>query len=267
MQSSYLPYNSNFLGSIRELKRVLFIVAMESERDALLEGKKVEKRTLGRVFKHSFDILRDERLEVMIAQTGVGLVHTGILVSKILENRKVDAIIQLGVGGALESSLHPGDIVVSNKIIQHDSIASLDGESRLMAPGELTLSLPSDQQIDPVMRTDRVLRDWIYEVLHSKKKNRVALGSILSGSEFVANSNRKKEIKKTDSEALMVDMEAAAIAQLARKANIAFVSAKTVADRAEPEQSISADYQTFLSAANRHARTVLDSLLIALRDF
>ena len=261
MEFRYLSYQSNFLKTIEDIKCLLIIVAMPSEEEALLKDQKFETIELGDKIKRVIKRFEVNSCEVLVAQSGVGLVKAGVLLSKIVENYSLDSIIQLGVGGALDPELDVGDVVVSKKVIQHDSVATNDGEDLFIAPGELTLSAPPDQQVDPVMRTDDVLRSWVKDALEQGKQGKVFEGTILSGSEFSARIERKKELRKLDDEAMLVEMEAAAIAQLARSLKIPFVSAKTVADRATPRSSISDDYKTFLNAANSHSRDVLDALL------
>jgi len=43
-----------------------------------------------------------------------------------------------------------------------------DDGNIFIAPGELTLSRPADQQIDPIMRCDSVLVDWITSIIESR---------------------------------------------------------------------------------------------------
>lgn len=258
MNLKYLPYESDFLTDIKDIKSLLIIVAMESEEVALLNGQNYTEEQLGDKIPLNIKKINLQNCEVLIAQSGVGLVSAGVLLSRILESYDV---IQLGVGGALDEKLSIGDVVIATSIVQHDSVASHEDGSLFIAPGELTLSIPPDQQIEPMMRTDKLLRSWILEVISSNRKNKIFNGVILSGSEFAASVARKKFLKSLNNEALLVEMEAAALAQLCRKTRTSFVSVKTVADRAVPGQSISDDYKKFLNEAVLNSRMVLDAIL------
>jgi adenosylhomocysteine nucleosidase len=261
MKHPYLKYRSTFLENISQVKNLLVIVAMESEEKALLSGIVTNEITYGSKIKTIARQFKLPKCHVTVARSGVGLVKAGILLTTIAENQTIDAVILLGVGGALDESLSVGDTVIANQIIQHDSVASGSESTHFMAPGELTLSSPPDQQVDPVMRCDSILVDWIKSAIVTSHSGKIFTGTILSGSEFAASAERKKALRALASDALLVDMEAAALAQISRMMQIPFVAAKTVADRANPETSISDDYKTFLTAATSHSSGVLQALL------
>ena len=256
--TQYLPYRHNFLKTIGDVRRLLVIVAMKSEEDALLGGLEFTEAVIGKRSKVDLKEFQLPRCQVMVARSGVGLVNGAILMTQIAEHRSIDAVVLLGVGGALDKKLQVGDVIISNQVIQHDSLLSGDGERRLIAPGELTLSAAPDKQVDPVMRCDSVLVAW---AANSLGGDRVFIGTLLSGSEFAANAARKAQLRALAPDALVVDMEAAAIAQIARRMEVPFVAIKTVADRAEPGSSISDDYSRFLKAATEHGSAVLRGLL------
>lgn len=258
--TKHLPYKSDFLSTIAQVRHLLIIVAMKSEEEALLNKVEFKTTVLGRKLKIDLKEFSLAGHQVMVARSGIGLVNAAILLTQIAEQRPIDAVLLMGVGGALDPKLRAGDIVISNQIVQHDSTFSSDGRDLFIAPGELTLSAPPDQQVDPVMRCDSVLIDWAFETL-KKENGGVFRGTILSGSEFVANVGRKQELHALLPDALLVDMEAAAVAQICRRLSLPFVAIKTVADRAVPDTSISQDYKRFLQAASEHGSAILHGLL------
>lgn len=261
MNFTYLPYKHNFLTDIHQVKNLLVIVAMESEEKALLDGMSFKTKTIGHRTLFSVKEFHLPKCNVTISRCGIGIANAAVLLSMIAESIPIDAIVLLGVGGALDEKLQVGDTVISRQIIQHDSISSTEDRKIFIAPGELTLSTSTEKQVDPVMKCDEVLIRWIREGIEISHKGKFFEGTILSGSEFAANSSRKKQLKQMDSQALMVDMEAAALAQFSRKLQIPFVAAKTVADRASPDTSVSEDYSIFLSSATAHSKSVLDKIL------
>ncbi|MBL4589398.1 MAG: 5'-methylthioadenosine/S-adenosylhomocysteine nucleosidase [Alphaproteobacteria bacterium] len=260
MTISYQPYKSDILSNVAQIRCLLIVVAMESEEKSLIEDLEYEEISLGKNSSLTIKKIQLPTCDILIGRSGVGLVNAGILFTLVTEKYNVDAIIQTGVGGALNKSLNIGDIVVSKKIIQHDSIASDDKNNHLMAAGELFHSTPNNQQIDPVLRSDTTLKNWITSALSETFPGKVYEGTILSGSEFVGSKRKKECIATLDKEAMLVDMESAALAQLSRKASIAFISVKVVADKASPDTSIVTEYKTFLSAANTSTQLIMKSL-------
>jgi adenosylhomocysteine nucleosidase len=242
---------------MEDVKNALVVVATEREERALLSNRIATEVTYGRSTKIPVKRFELNQRTVTVARCGVGLVNAGVILTMIVEHQVVDAVLLLGVGGALDEALEVGDVVISRQILQHDSISSLKGGALFIAPGELTLSAAPDQQIDPAMRCDPILVDWLARLFGE----RTYTGAILSGSEFVANAKRKAELRKLAEDALLVDMEAAALAQVARRLQIPFVAAKTVSDRANPETSISMDYKTFLDAAAARSGRVLQGFV------
>ena len=239
-----------------DLKTLLLIVAMDVEEQALLDGVAYQEVTYGKRLKIKTKQFSADGRKIVVANSGVGFVNAALTVASIYEHEQIDAMLALGVGGALCPTLQIGDTVIADKIIQYDSVLSSEIGDRLIAAGELTLSLPDDQQVDPVIKCDGKLKEWLqttFAVAHT--------GTILSGSEFVGRAKRKKTLKETHPKALLVDMEDGAIAQLARKLNIPFAVAKTVADRASPSTSVSEDYKMFLKQAAKRSSVLLKALL------
>ena len=247
--------NFGVKNSLSQLRTLLIIVAMDVEEQALLDRATYQEVTYGKRFKIKTKRFSANDRKIIVANSGVGLVNAALTVATIYEHEQIDTILALGVCGALCPTLQIGDTVIANKIIQHDSVLSNEKGRRLIAAGELTLSLPDNQQIDPVIKCNAELIGWLQKTFTSART-----GTILSGSEFVGCTKRKKLLKETHPEALLVDMETGAIAQLARKLNIPFAVAKTVADRANPETSVSEDYKTFLKQAAANSARVLRAI-------
>ncbi len=250
------------INNLSEIKNLLIIIAMDVEEDALLKNVQFREKSYGRrvqIKTKQFDV---NHCSVTIANSGVGSVNAALVLNHLFEYISLDAVLVLGVGGALCPDLDIGDTVIANKIIQHDSITSTESGKRLIAAGELTLSVPENRQIDPVIYCDPFLINWLQQSFkEGNNTGNVKTGTILSGSEFVANPERKKELTFLCPDAFLVEMEAAGIAQIARKLKIPFVVAKTVSDRAVPNTSISKDYRSFLKSAANHSSLVLQSLL------
>ncbi len=260
MSGKYLPYQSDFLNTIYDIKTLFCMVAMDSEEDALLAGHAYTVKEFGRRKKITVKEFNLPHCKVIVGRSGVGLVNAGVLFTMVAEEYPIDAAILLGVGGALDEELNAGDTVIARQVLQHDSMSTLDIGNLFIAPGTYTLSADENNQIDPVIRCDQILVRWVEQVL---KNNQYSLfqGSILSGSEFAGRTDRKKYLRSLKEDALLVDMEAGAIAQIARSLKIPFVAVKTVSDRVKPDSSIADDYKVFLKSAADTSAAVFKGLL------
>ncbi len=260
MNVRYKPHQGDDLKDISGIKCLLIVVAMESEEKALLDEYTFEEITLSNKKNINIKKVSLPSCDILIGRSGVGLVNAGVLFTLVTEKYHIDAIIQTGVGGALHEDLNIGDIVVSRNVIQHDSICSNNDKNLLMAPGELFHSNSDGIQVDPLFKSDNTLKDWVVSTLSSTFIDKIHEGTILSGSEFAGSKKSKEEIASLDKDALLVDMESSAVAQLARKESIAFVSVKVVADRLVPKTSIEDDYKTFLDTANKNNKLIMNAL-------
>ena len=75
-------------------------------------------------------------------------------------------------------------------------------------------------------------------------KDRVHQGLIVSGDRFVAEGRDKQAILENFPDALCVEMEGSAIAQVAYQNKVPFVILRTMSDHAD--DSACADYETYL---------------------
>ena len=101
-----------------------------------------------------------------------------------------------------------------------------------MQPGHIVFSPEDARSHSALFPADLELLDLACESLRSVG---VHVGTILSGNEFVGTVERKREIAELHDESLLVDMEAAGVAQMAKKLGIPFLVAKT----AQPQPAIS----------------------------
>lgn len=246
---------------ITNCKTILILVAMDVEEKAILKNIDFETKTYGHRFSIQTKHFFANDYKIILAKTGVGLVNAALTLTFIYDNESIDAVIAMGVGGALSPNLTEGDLVIANQVIQHDSILSNDEENKWIAAGELTLSASDDEQINPIISCDPDLTSWLEKsfaaIPHSHSIHK---GTILSGSEFVANAKRKSELYKNFNHPLLVEMEAGAIAQMSRRLNIPFAILKTVSDTANPKTTVSEDYKTFVKEASLNSENLLKIL-------
>ena len=98
--------------------RVGIISAIESEVKLLLQNltssevqdKLVKKLYLGRIRSH----------DIVLVCSGVGKVKSAAYAQYIIDCFQVECIISIGIAGAINPYLKVGDIVVSDRAIEHD---------------------------------------------------------------------------------------------------------------------------------------------------
>ena len=139
--------------------------------------------------------------DIFLCLSGMGYESASNAARKCLEI-KVDALISWGVAGAIESSLNSGDLIFAESIIgQH--------------------------------KTYQTTTEWNKKLLAYFQKNSTSVisGDIASSKEICASvTDKKLLLDKTG--AIAVDMESAAIAEIAKNNNLDFIVIRTIADKA-----------------------------------
>ena len=89
---------------------------------------------------------------------------------------------------------------------------------------------------------------------------RLHRGLVLSGDRFVATSAESRALREALPDALAVEMEGAAIAQVCHDYGVPFAAVRTISDRADDAATV--DFVRFIAAvASRYSAALLDAWL------
>ena len=92
---------------------------------------------------------------------------------------------------------------------------------------------------------------------------RVHRGLIASGDRFVATSAESAALRAALPEALAVEMEGAAVAQVCRDFNVPFAALRTISDRADDAAHV--DFMRFIDqVASRYSAAILQAYFESL---
>lgn len=163
-------------------------------------------------------------LEIVLLQCGIGKVNAAMGVSLMIERLHPEAVISTGVAGGVDDSLHVMDVVVSRQLVYHDMWCG---------PGNVwgqVQGLPERFDGDANLLT---------AALGTKTDVNIVEGLICTGDLFVSKPEEQQLIKSRFPEALAVDMESAAIAQVCYLKKIPFVSFRIISDTPGHKDNIS----------------------------
>ncbi len=152
---------------------------------------------------------------VILQQCGIGKVNAATGVTNLILNYHPDCIISTGAAGGIDASLQVMDVVVSQYTCYHDVWC---GEN--LDPGQV-------QGLPNRFEGDRMLLD---KALSVSGEVHVVAGVICTGDQFITNRDQLDVIKKNFPDGVAVDMESAAIAQVAYLYNVPFLSFRIVSD-------------------------------------
>lgn len=163
--------------------------------------------------------------DIKLVRAGIGKVNAAISTINLIRDFTPDCIINTGVAGGLDSCLDIMDVVAADRICYHDMWC---GEGN--APGQVQ-GLPVYFQCAPE--------------LVSKAAGIVDhVGLICSGDQFIDSREKGRSIKDAFPEALAVDMESAAIAQVCLLDSIPFLTMRVISDAPESGRN-AAQYENF----------------------
>ena len=206
---------------------------------------------------------------VVVVLSRIGKVAAATTATALIERFGVDRVVFTGVAGGIGRGVRVGDVVLADSFVQHDMDASplfprhevpLYGRSRFATDARLSqgLGLAAQQVLARV--ADHVGGDAVAEfALHAPQLHR---GLIASGDRFVSTTAECQALQQALPEALAVEMEGAAVAQVCADYGVPFAALRTVSDRADDDAH--ADFGRFIRAvASRYSLAMLSVWLQA----
>jgi adenosylhomocysteine nucleosidase len=204
---------------------------------------------------------------VVAVLSRVGKVAAATTAAVMLERFGVDALVFTGAAGGLGPGVRVGDVVVATGLIQHDMDASplfprhevpLYGRALFEADTALSLQLTEAAQ-QVLQAAERHLGpDTLAQFQLSSPK--VHQGLIVSGDRFVSTSAESQTLRESLPEALAVEMEGAAVAQVCLDYGVPFAAVRTISDRAD--DTAHTDFNRFIrEVASRYSRAILSQWL------
>ena len=100
------------------MKRIGIVFAMKEELDELLKKLRLVKEY--QIFDLVFYECKYKNIECILVESGIGKVNAARSTQILIDNMKVDCIFNIGVAGGVSDKLNVGDIVIGDKLVQHD---------------------------------------------------------------------------------------------------------------------------------------------------
>lgn len=185
--------------------------------------------------------------EVVLVRAGIGKVQAGVTTAFLIENFKVDAVINSGSAGGIGTGLAVGDLVLSTGAAYHDASATVFGYK----PGQL----PQQPQI---FEANQELLQAVSEAA-SQTGLQVKPGLIVTGDQFVSSQAQIAAIKKIYPQALCCEMEGAAVAQVAYQFDKPFLIVRAMSDVGDEDAGQSFD-EFIIDAGKKSAQMILNLL-------
>ncbi len=197
---------------------------------------------------------------VVVVFSGWGKVAAATTSTMLIERYAISQLIFTGVAGGIQDFLNIGDIVIGTSFVQHDmDCAGVLGIKRFEIPllslteipSSKTLQISSEQAANEYLDSD-FASDVAYEELQSLNiaKPTIYKGLIASGDQFISSEEKLQELKKALPELLAVEMEGAAVAQVAHEYDLPFIVIRIISDKANDDSLI--DFPRFIEEIASH---------------
>lgn len=214
------------------------VSALHEELHALLPllDQPRQRALAGRIF-HSG---RLHGREVVLVLSGIGKVAAATTTALLIHEFQTRALLFTGTAGGLAPGVRVGDVVLASELLQHDMDASplfprfeipLTGRSRFAADAALADRLAAACEHSLAHRGtllgERALGEFGIDA------PRLHRGLIVSGDRFVATAAESDALRRLLPDALAVEMEGAALAQVCSDFGRPFAVLRTISDRAD----------------------------------
>lgn len=229
-----------------ELSAVLPLVAQA--RSELHAGRRFH---LGRLGQH----------EVVLVLCGIGKVAAACTATLLAERYGVKRMVFTGVAGGLHAAARVGDVVVATELLQHDLDASplfarhevpLLGVSRFAADAEM-----SAQWQAAALAALATSAEWLDAdaAALGVTAPRLHRGLVISGDRFVATAAESQALRAELPDALAVEMEGAAVAQVCHAFGLPLAVLRIISDRADDSAHV--DFSRFLHSVAQQTTTAI----------
>jgi adenosylhomocysteine nucleosidase len=236
---------------IAEEPPLAIVSAMHQELRALLSllqhPRRVERA--GR----SFHLGELHGHPVVLALSGIGKVAAATTATLLIHSFQARALVLTGVAGGLRNGVNVGDVVVAQQLLQHDlDVSPLFPRFQVPSSGRShfdTDTLLADALAAAVQRcldgADALLGAATVHAFQLEHA-RLHRGLVVSGDLFVSSAAQSAALRELLPDALAVEMEGAAVAQVCADSGVPFAVLRCISDRADDSAHV--DFTRFIDS-------------------
>ena len=229
------------------MNRYGIIAAMQEEMKEI--ENIMQDKTETQIYELKFVKGTINESEVILVQAGVGKDNAARTTQILIDNFKIDVVINIGSAASAKDDLDIGDIVIGKKLVQHDfDITAFDHPKGFIS--NVGQYMESDKElIEKIEGTVEQLND---------KEFKIKIGTIASGDIFCTELSMKNKIKdKFDADA--IEMEGAAIAQVCKLDNIPFIVIRGISDSPNGNNAIT--FEQYLQKASYRCAEIIKKFI------
>jgi adenosylhomocysteine/aminodeoxyfutalosine nucleosidase len=214
------------------MTKLAIMGAMEEEIEPLLAY--FDKVNVVEYANNKYYEVNYNGLDIVIAYSKIGKVFASLTASTMIEKFGCDTLLFSGVAGGINPKLKIGDLIIADKLCQHDLDITAFGHPNGFVPGGSVF-----------VETSKELREVAIKVAAANNL-KVLEGTIATGDQFV-HSNEKKEFIETTFKADALEMEGASVAVVCDALNVPCFILRAISDTADMDAGF--DFDEFLKSS------------------
>lgn len=223
------------------------VVAKEVEKEAILNiMENVEEIQISNLRFLKGNI---KNSKCILVKSGIGKVNAARTTQVMIDNFDIKFIINLGAGASINPMLHIGDVLIGKYALQHDFDITAFGHSKGYITG-IGNNVECDKEL--VLKFQKIIKH-ITELTYEIK-----FGVIATGDIFCTDIVMKDKIQ-ANFDADVIDMECAAVGQVAYLNDIPFAALRSISDT--PNGKNTRTFEENFKLASRRCANILEEFL------
>jgi adenosylhomocysteine/aminodeoxyfutalosine nucleosidase len=230
------------------MTKLAIMGAMEEEIEPLLSH--FENVQVVEFANNKYYEVQYNGLDIVIAYSKIGKVFASLTAATMIEKFECDTLLFSGVAGGINPELQIGDLIIANKLCQHDLDITAFGHPCGYVPGGSVF-----------VETSKEL-NTIAKAVAKENNIKVIEGTIATGDQFV-HSNERKTFIETTFKADALEMEGASVAVVCDALNVPCFILRAISDTADMDAGF--DFDEFLKSSAKNSAEYLIKIIKELK--
>ena len=230
------------------MKKLAIMGAMVEEIEPLLEyfdDVKVTEYANNKYYETTYN-----GLEIVVAYSKIGKVFASLTAATMIEKFGCDRLLFSGVAGGINPELQIGDLIIADKLCQHDLDITAFGHPHGYVP-EGAVYVETSKELNEIAKT-----------VANENGLKVIEGTIATGDQFVHSVERKEFIESTF-KADALEMEGASVAVVCNALDVPFFILRAISDTADMDAGF--DFDEFLKSSAKNSADYLIKIVNQLK--
>lgn len=206
--------------------------------------------------------------DVVVVGSGMGKVNGAVIATVLADRFGCTTLLFSGVAGGLDPDLNIGDVVIADRVVQHDAGLVDDAQTHVYQAGHVPFINPTDRlgyRVHPELLKRVAARLDGYRMAPlsaaaggNGRTPRIAYGTVLTGDQYVHSESVRHRLHR-EFNGRAVEMEGGAIAQVAESFGIPWLVIRGLSDLAGRDSRF--DFLRFVEEVAETSAGILRHLL------